>query len=85
LHSPLQRATHKSENPEFVGQRSDESVRPAIAFPFGLVSTATFFDTINIAAGFRFKDEIESGIDNAAIAVVPLCVEDALRVSGQFY
>jgi hypothetical protein len=30
----------------------------------------TFFDTIDIAAGFRFKDEIESGIDNAAIAVV---------------
>jgi hypothetical protein len=28
----------QSENREFVGQRPDESVRPTIPFPFGLVS-----------------------------------------------
>jgi SLOG cluster2/TIR domain len=30
----------------------------------------TFFDTIDIAAGFRIKDEIDRGIDDATIAVV---------------
>jgi len=30
----------------------------------------TFFDAIDIAAGFRFEDEINAGIDNAAFVVV---------------
>ena len=30
----------------------------------------TFFDAIDIAAGFRFEDEINAGIDDAAIVVV---------------
>ncbi|HAB18876.1 MAG TPA: TIR domain-containing protein [Verrucomicrobiota bacterium] len=30
----------------------------------------TFFDTIDIAAGFRFSDEIDQGIDTAAFALI---------------
>ena|SRR5208337_1773763 len=55
LHSPLQRATHSLKRREFVGQRPEQSVRPTISFPFGLVSAGAKNDD------FLFKPATKLG------------------------
>jgi hypothetical protein len=49
------------------GEKTAQALRDYIHQHLAL---ETFFDTIDIAAGFRFKDEIDRGIEDAALAVV---------------